>query len=745
MKLIDVQSIRQERTGDRKLRDFVLYYGIRGTAVIEAGGTRHVLKQKEIIVFNPQDAHSVDASEGMILQILLYYPEVLRLTGYQHKVIVCNTIDHPNENAKELSGTIEKLLRCSLDPAYNAILMEQYSLSILFQLITHYSSNIFANDEAAVRKQEILSYLDAHFSEDLTLEDIAQEFGLTPPYFSRYFARTVGVTFLKYLNQLRVRYAVDDLIRTDATILRIAINNGFSNSASFIREFRAAYGVSPSEYRAAHSEKGNGSLVDEAEILRCLDEESETDHHNQLEEYIACGKWQGLFEPYWTSIINLGSFKTMLRNGLFDQVTFLKNKLGFRRARMKADILFENSFYVLDRVMDFLIEQQMEVIAVLDMRDLLEHEDYAERFNDFCRHCSRKYGEGIQKHTVFELDYNTEFTPEKQNSYHRVYSAVSGILKKNGFERSVIGPGLLMETTGENLRTFVKANREIHVFTIVAAPFAIQRRDGEVFINRMTDSGYVLEQYRMAKKILNEEAEGAELLLVEWKDRLYDVDPLNDTEYMGARIIRNALEGYGTCSALPIYAPLDLMFEEERYPKVFNGLPGLINTHGIPKPAYTAIRFLNHQDRNLVTCRSNWLITASNDPGFFQIVCHNCKKLGFRYYTDEAVPVDVSGMKDLFEETEPIAIVFHFRDLPPGEYLLKKRQVSSEYGNAFSKYANLQYSDESFIGRDEMQFIRSSSEPRMTGETLFTEDGTMDISVTLEANAFCHMHLIKKR
>lgn len=51
---------------------------------------------------------------------------------------------------------------------------------------------------------------------------------------------------------MRLSYALEDLVSGDGTILKIAINNGFPNVASFNRELREAYGMTPTEYRTAH-------------------------------------------------------------------------------------------------------------------------------------------------------------------------------------------------------------------------------------------------------------------------------------------------------------------------------------------------------------------------------------------------------------------------------------------------------------------------------------------------------------
>ena len=92
-------------------------------------------------------------------------------------------------------------------------------------------------------------YLETHFSESVTLADMARLVYLSPSYFSHQFKLEMKVTFVEYLTQLRVKYAKKLLRTTNLPIDMIAAESGFHRASYFTTLFRRLQGVSPSEYR----------------------------------------------------------------------------------------------------------------------------------------------------------------------------------------------------------------------------------------------------------------------------------------------------------------------------------------------------------------------------------------------------------------------------------------------------------------------------------------------------------------
>ncbi|MBV8463628.1 MAG: helix-turn-helix transcriptional regulator [Acidimicrobiales bacterium] len=92
---------------------------------------------------------------------------------------------------------------------------------------------------------------DARYFEQLTVEDLAAEAGLSPAYFSRQFKRTFGEAPHQYLLTRRLERAADLLRTTDWTVTAVCFAVGAQSLGSFTTSFRRVFGRSPLAYRAA--------------------------------------------------------------------------------------------------------------------------------------------------------------------------------------------------------------------------------------------------------------------------------------------------------------------------------------------------------------------------------------------------------------------------------------------------------------------------------------------------------------
>jgi len=95
----------------------------------------------------------------------------------------------------------------------------------------------------------VLKRIQTAYMEDLALTIIADETGYNPSYLSRLFKIETGVSFVKFLNEVRLREARKLLIQSNTRISEIAINTGFWDEKYFSRFFKRETGMSPTEYR----------------------------------------------------------------------------------------------------------------------------------------------------------------------------------------------------------------------------------------------------------------------------------------------------------------------------------------------------------------------------------------------------------------------------------------------------------------------------------------------------------------
>lgn len=106
-------------------------------------------------------------------------------------------------------------------------------------------------EELSPAIETAVGFIRAHFSEQLTLAQVAAQAGLTQNYFSSLFKQEVGVGFSAYLTECRLQCVCRRLREGNEMIKQIAAEAGFLDYQHFCRTFRKHMGVSPAEYRRA--------------------------------------------------------------------------------------------------------------------------------------------------------------------------------------------------------------------------------------------------------------------------------------------------------------------------------------------------------------------------------------------------------------------------------------------------------------------------------------------------------------
>ncbi len=119
--------------------------------------------------------------------------------------------------------------------------------ALLAKLLGPYQALLSASASQTVNR--ILSYIAANYQERISLGTLSERFFISREYISRLFKKETGISFIKYLTDIRLRHASELLLLTDLSLNEIAQNVGFSDSAYLIRVFKNRYRLTPMEYR----------------------------------------------------------------------------------------------------------------------------------------------------------------------------------------------------------------------------------------------------------------------------------------------------------------------------------------------------------------------------------------------------------------------------------------------------------------------------------------------------------------
>jgi AraC-like DNA-binding protein/mannose-6-phosphate isomerase-like protein (cupin superfamily) len=123
-----------------------------------------------------------------------------------------------------------------------------YSVKRAFPVQSSSTSAQTRRHDMAQNVQRLLSHIDNHYQEPLSLEQAAQLMNFSQCHFSRLFRQYTGMNFVTYVNMVRVEKSLERLRSSSGRVVDIAYACGFNNIRTFNRVFRQVTGRSPTEF-----------------------------------------------------------------------------------------------------------------------------------------------------------------------------------------------------------------------------------------------------------------------------------------------------------------------------------------------------------------------------------------------------------------------------------------------------------------------------------------------------------------
>jgi two-component system response regulator YesN len=104
------------------------------------------------------------------------------------------------------------------------------------------------NDKVSNVVSMALKYIEEHYNEELSLEEVSRHVSVSPQYLSKLFKEETDSNFVEYTTKLRIQKAKDLMNSTDKTIKEICYMVGYHDPNYFSRKFKSIVGISPTDY-----------------------------------------------------------------------------------------------------------------------------------------------------------------------------------------------------------------------------------------------------------------------------------------------------------------------------------------------------------------------------------------------------------------------------------------------------------------------------------------------------------------
>ena len=136
---------------------------------------------------------------------------------------------------------------------YSSRLYMADTLSKSIDTFKHYIKEIarYKYDSKYLSKEviEAIKFVQRNYNSNISLKQVSKHVEISPNYLSSLFTKDLKMTFIEYINKIRIDKAKDMLMNTHLKAYEIAQNVGYNNESYFCRVFKKITGVRPSEYR----------------------------------------------------------------------------------------------------------------------------------------------------------------------------------------------------------------------------------------------------------------------------------------------------------------------------------------------------------------------------------------------------------------------------------------------------------------------------------------------------------------
>lgn len=627
------------------------------------------------------------------------------------------------------------------------------------------------------RVRRIQNYIQANYQSQISLNNLSDQLYLSNAYLSKYVKKHLGLTFMEYLNNVRLFHAVDELLYTKKNMTHIALDNGFPTSAAFTKAFRDIYGEAPSEYRRKMREQQEPENpehgLSEEESGRIKKYLIFKEQHNEpvVKNQKVCTvdvQQTGKLLTDCHKAICVGDAYTVLQSNVQSQLRDLQKAADIKYARMWNIFSREEcyngkkgcNFRKIDQILDFLLENHMKPYLELGHKEVLlnysaekflkENEEienyevqvYEYIFREFCTHLVNRYGIDEIETWYFEY-YNfsntgaTESTgmTEEEDLYYQYFATIYRILKGISPAIKVGGAGFILGYGTLGCRSILpiwkKKNLMPDFLSVYSYQYVAIDDNDKRYGRKSIDIDYMRNQTEILREVIKETGfQVPELHISEWNFTISNRNVLNDSCNQGAYVLKNCIDMNGEVDLMAYWHALDSYSDYYDADNVLNGDSGMISRDGIRKPSFYAYVFMNRLLPNVIKKDENSIITT-NGRDRYVIACHNFKKLSAQYVFSEEEKITVETIDNYMENDESLKLQFRLENVKDGDYLVKIHMVNKENGSAQDIWKRLQYSKN--LARDEMQYLEKSAIPRMEMKNVHVEGGVLELENVLMA------------
>ena len=241
-------------------RAFEIILVLEGELIVTGGDETLLLKQGDLFLINPYEMHGFIKGEKPNLLLVIQIDPIISsacpsdLNRHIFKLSPKMKIDKSTN--MRIMNCMYVIIREVTDRTAG---YEYAAMSTLHNLITllircipvtkNNETELKNKIENGERLRVILDYINSHYENDISLQNLADLVHLSTFYVSHLVKDNTGLSFRENLSMIRTHHAINLMLNSDKKLIDIAFDSGFSDIKYFNRSFKKLYGETPSSIR----------------------------------------------------------------------------------------------------------------------------------------------------------------------------------------------------------------------------------------------------------------------------------------------------------------------------------------------------------------------------------------------------------------------------------------------------------------------------------------------------------------
>lgn len=224
-------------------------YVEKGSILIPLKNKDLILKSKQLALINPYEIHSVSKQDENSTGLYALYLDILYIEKLQKKFFRTPSFSNFSKSLIEDETLCNDFytLCLQLKKEENSLKKEETILEFISKIILLFSIKKEEKKDLSLAN-DIKKYLDRNLDLDISLEELAKEFLISPYYLIRIFKEKFSLTPYQYILNQKINLA-KKLLSEDLVISQVAKECGFSDQSHLYKYFKDVFSVSPKEYQ----------------------------------------------------------------------------------------------------------------------------------------------------------------------------------------------------------------------------------------------------------------------------------------------------------------------------------------------------------------------------------------------------------------------------------------------------------------------------------------------------------------